>query len=310
MQMMEFKLKLPVIVETEGEALQEIRAADSIVGKEFLSRPDFDKVSRVTSGTLIRKFGSWQELLHKAGLGSKYNGQSITDKLRRHENRYLKDEEILDELKRIASLLKTNTLTRNDIRNNSDRIADTIVVNRFGSLKKGLELAGLKSSANYRERIEDIKYLENILSVWTFHGRQPAANEMNVRPSSISKNAYLNRFGSWRQALQAFIDFANSDSHEQFDEKQDVAVPVMDSTTRTKSRPQDKRGIALGLRYKILSSANFKCNRCGNSPALDRNCKLHVDHIVPFSKGGKTAVDNLQALCDKCNLGKSNNYNE
>jgi hypothetical protein len=58
MQMMEFKLKLPVIVETEGEALQEIRAADSIVGKEFLPRPDFDKVSRVTSGTLIRKFGS------------------------------------------------------------------------------------------------------------------------------------------------------------------------------------------------------------------------------------------------------------
>jgi 5-methylcytosine-specific restriction endonuclease McrA len=59
-----------------------------------------------------------------------------------------------------------------------------------------------------------------------------------------------------------------------------------------------------------LSSANFKCNRCGNSPALDRNCKLHVDHIVPFSKGGKTAFENLQALCDKCNLGKSNNYNE
>ena len=270
MQKMEFNLKLPVIVETESEALQEIRAADSIVGKEFLSRPDFDKVSRVTSGTLIRKFGSWQELLHKAGLGSKYNGPSITDKLKRHENRYLKDEEILDELKRIAILLKTNTLTRNDIRNNSDRIADTIVVNRFGSLKKGLELAGLKSSVNYRERIEDIKYLENILSVWTFHGRQPTANEMNVRPSSISKNAYLNRFGSWRQALQAFIDFANSDSHEQFDEKQDVAVPVTDSTTRTKSRPQDKRGIAPGLRYKILSSANFKCNRCGNPRVQER----------------------------------------
>ena len=70
MQKMEFNLKLPVIVETESEALQEIRAADSIVGKEFLSRPDFDKVSRVTSGTLIRKFGSWRELLRKAGLGS------------------------------------------------------------------------------------------------------------------------------------------------------------------------------------------------------------------------------------------------
>lgn len=184
---MEYSLKLPVIIETEDEALAEIRAADTIIGKDFLSRPDFDKVSRVTSGTLVRKFGSWQELLYKAGLGEKYSGPSITTKLRGHENRFLSDDEILDELRRIASILQTNTLTRNDIRNNSEIIADTIIVNRFGSLKKGFELAGLKTSRNYRERIDDIKYLENILSVWTFHGRQPTANEMNATPSAISK---------------------------------------------------------------------------------------------------------------------------
>jgi hypothetical protein len=270
----------------------------------------FDKVSRVTSGTLIRKFGSWQELLYKAGLGEKYSGPSITAKLRRHENRFLSDEEILDELKRIACLLQTNTLTRNDIRNNSEIIADTIVVNRFGSLKKGFELAGLKTSRNYRERIDDIRYLENILSVWTFHGWQPTANEMNATPSTISKNAYLNRFGSWRQALQSFIDFANSDSPEKSEEKKDVNISVRDSTARATTRPEEKRGIALGLRYKVLSTASFKCKRCGNSPALDHSCKLHVDHIVPFSKGGKNVFENLQALCEECNLGKSNNYKE
>lgn len=307
---MEFSLKLPVIIETEDEALAEIRAADTIIGKEFLCRPDFDKVSRVTSGTLIRKFGSWQELLCKAGLGDKYNGPSITAKLIRRENRFLSDDEILDELKRIACLLQTDTLTRNDIRTHSELIADTIVVSRFGSLKKGFELAGLKTSRNYRERIDDVRYLENILSVWTFHGRQPTANEMNVIPSTISKNAYLNRFGSWRQALQSFIEFANSDSQEKSEEKKDAAISVKDSSTRTQTRPEEKRGIALGLRYKILSAANFRCIRCGNSPALDHSCKLHVDHILPFSKGGKTVYENLQALCDKCNLGKSNSYNE
>ena len=33
---------------------------------------------------------------------------------------------------------------------------------------------------------------------------------------------------------------------------------------------------------------------------------LHVDHIVPFSKGGKTTWANCQTLCKRCNLRKGN----
>ena len=33
---------------------------------------------------------------------------------------------------------------------------------------------------------------------------------------------------------------------------------------------------------------------------------LHIDHIVPVSKGGKTVPSNLQVLCSKCNGNKSN----
>ncbi len=60
------------------------------------------------------------------------------------------------------------------------------------------------------------------------------------------------------------------------------------------------------LRYDILKRDNFRCVICGRSQA--DGVKLHVDHIIPVSKGGKTEWNNLRTLCEDCNLGKSNKY--
>ena len=58
------------------------------------------------------------------------------------------------------------------------------------------------------------------------------------------------------------------------------------------------------LRYDVLKRDNFKCQICGSS--MHDGVKLHVDHIIPISKGGKTVLNNLRTLCDRCNMGKSN----
>ena len=69
---------------------------------------------------------------------------------------------------------------------------------------------------------------------------------------------------------------------------------------------QDLRTIPLKIRLRVLERDKFRCDFCGKIPATDIGAKLHIDHIVPFSKGGKTTLDNLQTLCYECNLGKGN----
>lgn len=60
------------------------------------------------------------------------------------------------------------------------------------------------------------------------------------------------------------------------------------------------------LRYEALKLCGRKCACCGAEPPY---IVLHVDHIKPRSKHPELELDinNLQILCEDCNLGKSNN---
>ncbi|WP_083698118.1 HNH endonuclease [Shewanella sp. UCD-KL21] len=62
----------------------------------------------------------------------------------------------------------------------------------------------------------------------------------------------------------------------------------------------------LSLRLNAFEKYGSVCQCCGASP--QHGAVMHVDHIKPRSKYPELAldIDNLQVLCDKCNLGKSN----
>lgn len=60
------------------------------------------------------------------------------------------------------------------------------------------------------------------------------------------------------------------------------------------------------LRYDIMKRDGFRCVLCGRS--ANDHVTLHVDHILPVSKGGKTEYGNLRTLCSDCNMGKRDKY--
>lgn len=59
------------------------------------------------------------------------------------------------------------------------------------------------------------------------------------------------------------------------------------------------------LRFKVLSQYKSTCLLCG---ATSSNSKICVDHIKPISLywSKRFELDNLQTLCEDCNMGKSN----
>jgi len=72
---------------------------------------------------------------------------------------------------------------------------------------------------------------------------------------------------------------------------------------RSGSDHDSSRHIPAGLRYQVLERDGGVCVLDGEGPP---EFTLHMDHIVPLSRGGTTTLDNLQTLCSRCNLGKGN----
>lgn len=63
------------------------------------------------------------------------------------------------------------------------------------------------------------------------------------------------------------------------------------------------------LRYSILANSSNCCAACGARSS--DGARLHVDHIKPRSKYPEFALDpnNLQVLCEDCNIGKGDSDN-
>ena len=312
---MKFELKTLPRNSSDEEIIAEIKRVDSIVGKDILSRRDFDKHSKINSTTICNRFGNstWKDALIRAELGHKYGGLDfISEKVKQKKSNKLTNDEIIAELRNIAKIANKEEITTDDIKNYSKIIGPAVIRARFGSWKKGLEKAGLKSSIHgHRHSIED--YFENLLNVWTHYGRQPLYREMNLPPSQITVEGYRSRFGNWGKALEAFVSEMNREENLPVIKEKSLPIKIVEKHQEINKQSitiADRRQIPLGLRYKVLSRDNFKCVRCGRSPATNPEVELHIDHKVPFSLEGKTIFENLETKCKECNLGKSNRHLE
>ncbi len=212
-------------------------------------------------------------------------------------HRNTSDEELLNDLKAVSNIINKDTVTMEEY-NQYGKYHSTTLTRRFGSWFLCLQKAQLQMSRS-KIGISNEALFDNIEKVWIKLGKQPSYTQMEEY-GEFSIGTYTKRFGGWRKALEAFIDYVNSTEI-----KIDESEPTSDTTSDVANHIT-RRDINLRMRFIVMKRDNFKCCMCGRSPATTPGLELHIDHIIPWSKGGETVIDNLQTLCSDCNLGKSN----
>ena len=223
-------------------------------------------------------------------------------------HRDVHDNDLLDDLKKAHRVLKDQgrTLTFRSYNEVGKYSAGTFGV-RFGSWNKALAKAGL--TLTEEKNVSDNALFENLREVWLLKGKQPVFRDMASSPSRYSASLYTARFGSWRKALKAFVDLVQSDDYIK-DEIKTYDAESDEAEAPKKKKKRTGRNISERLRFRILLRDGFQCQSCGASPLRDRGVELHVDHILPWSKGGETEESNLQTKCKRCNLGKGNAFSK
>jgi len=218
---------------------------------------------------------------------------------------------IIEELEKTAKYFNYNEFGRRDF-SKASGISDSTVCREFGTWRNAIRFLSnhLKEKRIILNRkshkmFAEMDIFNEMERIWRVVGHRPSKYEWTNQKPKVSYATVRRYFGGWQKACLKFIEYkmGGKEIVEIFE------VPNRVQNTENKSTivytSENSRTIPLGLRLKVLNRDNFRCRFCGRSPATNIGVILHIDHITPFSKGGKNILENLQVLCEDCNLGKS-----
>ena len=126
-------------------------------------------------------------------------------------------------------------------------------------------------------------------------------NKFNALAIYLENESWLDKLlnATGRSYGSSWIVFPDSKSRKKW-----MTLPPSSIKNR-ENDPRGPRTARPSLRFEVFRRDSYTCQYCGRrAPEFP----LHVDHIIPWSKGGKTEIKNLLTACRECNLGKSNNY--
>jgi len=185
----------------------------------------------------------------------------------------------------------------------------------------------------YEEQVKEERNIPFEKYVVTRYTRK-ITNKINNMPDSFSATVAFVQYNNVKKVQYSFNEIVNYNSRydelvknlenrkrvqrereeeqrrraeqERKEEAEREAAKKRAEERRKEEIKRERAKMSASLRYDVMKRDHFRCTICGRS--ADDGVTLHVDHIKPVSKGGKTEMSNLRTLCDYCNLGKSDKY--
>lgn len=213
---------------------------------------------------------------------------------------------MINELRRVAAHYQGRRFSRREYDAVAKSCKGSAVLQRFGTWRAALEATGLSLNVVGKNRftISDQQLFEEMQRVWSEIGHRPSFDEWVKSKPRYSYTTYKSRFKGWVNACTAFIAYVTGEKAQGSESRLPRIQDKRTYVQKPHSPDPEKRNVSERLRYRVLARDLFKCVLCGRSPASEPGVKLHVDHILPFSKGGQTKIENLRSVCNRCNWGK------
>ena len=293
---------------SDEELLEDIKYVAGLLEKRSITVKEYmSSGGQYHFSTFQRRFGSWINALQQCGMSPE----------KTQENRKgIPEKELLEDICRVAIKLDKQTINSAEY-SEYGKYSRDVAIRRYGSWNQALVAAGLEPfdhplGGGSKNKVSEMACYEEIERIWTKLGRQPTSTDVRNGISKYSLHIFERRFGSWRKALEAFVSYMNNTENEKSDniiperinENASDCTVGKNSIIETKHKTQ--REIGLRSRFLVFKRDGFKCCMCGRSPSTTPGLELHVDHIIPWTKGGESTIENLQTLCSDCNIGKSN----
>jgi DNA-directed RNA polymerase subunit RPC12/RpoP len=127
----------------------------------------------------------------------------------------------------------------------------------------------------------------------------PLCNKENPEPTEIKEISTTNSYLCWDCQSHWIADIPSKRHHWGEDKIQCPNCGAINIIKKKRIFPNNWGS----LRHECFKRDNYTCVECGKKPP---QVVLHCDHIISKDDGGTDELDNLQTLCEECNLSKSN----
>jgi hypothetical protein len=195
---------------------------------------------------------------------------------------YIPSEKLLADLRRVAAHIGKRRMSQTDY-SQFGRYSTITISRRFKSWRLAMEKIDLHPA--YYRNVDAETLLRDIRKVAAAFKTRHLLQSQYLQHGLYARKIICRLFGGWQYAA--------------------VAAGLIPVHHQKRRQRREVRIINVVLRYQILRRDRFRCRACGRSHATNPEVQLQVDHIIPWSQGGSSRVENLQTLCNRCNRGKA-----